>query len=122
MRTLVLTLLLAAFGMTALAADATGKWSGSFKTDDGNTNSAFVILKQDGTTITGSGGPDESQQLPIEKGKIEGNMVSGEVTTPEGIVYKLNVKLDGDTLAGDLTATGGGQTLKAKIELTRVKS
>ncbi|HEX6971424.1 MAG TPA: hypothetical protein VF234_04335, partial [Limnochordia bacterium] len=108
--------------MTALAADATGKWSGSFAPEGQNPSGAFVILKQAGTALTGSAGPDEGEQWPLKNGKIVGNKITGEVTSPDGVVYKLDVVLDGDHMKGDVSASREGQAIKAKIELTRQKS
>ena len=65
MRVLSCILLLLALAMTAAAADVTGKWSGTLAMigADGKPeapNSAYMIVKQSGSTLTGSGGPDES--------------------------------------------------------------
>jgi hypothetical protein len=122
MKTLVCTLLLSLFALTALAADATGKWTGTFAPEGDNPSGAFVVLKQAGTTLTGSAGPDEGQQWPIKNGKIAGNKITGEVTSPEGMVFKLDLTLDGDKIKGDVNATRDGQAIKAKIDLTRQKS
>jgi hypothetical protein len=108
--------------MTAMAADVTGKWSGSFAPEGQDPSGAFVILKQSGTTLTGSAGPDESQQWPLTDGKINGNKITGVVTSPEGLVFKLDLVLDGDRIKGDANATREGQALKAKVDLTRKKS
>ena len=118
MKTLVCTLL---FALCAMAADATGKWSGTFAPEGQSPNNAYVILKQSGTSLTGSAGPDEGQQWPLTEGKVTGNKITGTVTSPDGVVYKLDVTLDGDKMAGDVSASANGQAMKAKIELTRVK-
>jgi hypothetical protein len=118
--------LLFALVSVAAAADATGKWTGTFAPTgtDGQAGSpvgAFVVLKQTGTTITGSGGPDESEQWPLQNGKIAGNKVTGQVTAPDGAVYALAVTMDGDTMTGEVTVTQDGQSQKGKIEMKRVK-
>lgn len=122
MKTLVRTLLIACCAIAAFAADATGKWSGTFTPEGQDGQPAYVILKQSGSALTGSGGPDESQQWPINNGKVEGNRVTGDVTAPDGTIYKLDVVMDGDKLTGGITAVRDGQTMKAKIELNRVKA
>jgi hypothetical protein len=122
MRTLVCTLLFSLFALTALAADATGKWSGTFAPEGDNPSGAFVVLKQTGTTLTGTAGPDESQQWPIKNGKITGNKITGEVASPEGMVFKLDLTLEGDKIKGDVNATRDGQPMKATVDLTRQKS
>src|SRR5215469_13184615 len=83
MRTLLCILVLAFSGI-AIADDvsATGKWSGSFKISHANgeteDSTAILVLKQTGTEITGTVGPNEDKQLPIQKGKIEGAKITLE--------------------------------------------
>ena len=121
-RLLVLFAALAVSALSALAADVAGKWTGAFTSPDGNAQTALVVLKQDGSVITGTAGPDESQQWPIKKGKIEGNKVSVEVTSEEnGMVYTVELVLEGDHLKGDIIASRGDQIVKAKMDLTRSK-
>jgi hypothetical protein len=123
MKAFVCVLLMTLLALTAVAADANGKWSGSFSAEGGEGGGAFAILKQNGTEITGTAGPDEGQQWQIQKGKVEGNRLSFEVKHPEnGAVYKLDLTLSGDTMKGDLTGSmPDGGTMKGKIELSRVK-
>jgi hypothetical protein len=121
MKTLVCTLLIALCAIAALAADVSGKWSGTFTPEGQDPQPAFIILKQSGDTLTGSGGPDENQQWPMENGKIAGNKVTGDVKAPDGTVYSVVLVLEGDHLKGDITATREGQTMKAKMDVARVK-
>ena len=123
---LTLVALALAVALPARAADVTGKWSGTFTMTgpDGNTedSAAFMVLKQNGTELTGTGGPDEGEQWPTEKGKIENNKITGEVHAPDGALYKLDLVLDGDHIKGDVTVTSpDGQTMKAKLDATRAK-
>ena len=55
-------------------------------TRDGETrdDSAHLVLKQNGTEVTGSVGPNADKQLPITKGTIEGSNVVLEAATPDG--------------------------------------
>jgi hypothetical protein len=122
MKTTACTLLLALSAMTALAADVTGKWSGTFAPEGQNPSGAYVVLKQSGETLTGSAGPEETQQWPIANGKIQGNKITGTVTSPEGMVFKLDLTVDGDRIKGDVTGTQEGQVMKGKVDLARVKS
>ena len=122
MKTLVCTFLFAMFAMTALAADVTGKWTGSFSPEGQDPSNATVILKQTGTSVTGSAGPDEGQQWPLTNGKLVGNKLTGEVSSPDGMVFKLDLTLDGDRITGEVAMTHDGQTMKGKIDLTRAKS
>jgi len=120
---LVCSILVAAMALVAAAADVSGKWSGSISHEGGQANTAFAILKQSGTAITGSAGPDEGQQWPDLKGTIRGDKVTVEVKSPEdGTVYKCDLVLVGDHLTGEVNATSSGsQTMKGKMDIARVK-
>ena len=114
-----------ALAMTAAAADVTGKWSGTFAIvgpdgTAGDANPAFLILKQTGSTLTGTAGQEEAEQWPIENAKIEGNKISGTVNPSDGATYSVTLTVDGDRMTGEVTITQGGQTMKGKIELKRV--
>ena len=61
--------------VTLAAADVSGNWSGTFA-DETNTAPLFLILKQDGTKLTGTGGPTEARQTPVVNGKVEGDVIS----------------------------------------------
>ena len=58
----------------------------------------------------------------LTNGKIEGNHLTAQCTSPDGVVYKIDVTVDGDKARGEVTATQEGQAMKGKIELSRVKS
>ena len=116
----VLIALVAALALSA--ADASGRWSGTYSSDSGDSGSAYVILKQSGSTITGTGGPDAGEQWPLTNGKITGNKVTGEVKNPNGTVYKIELTLEGDSLKGPIVVTmPDGRSEKARLEFTRVK-
>jgi hypothetical protein len=122
MKAIICMLLLTLLALTASAADISGKWSGTFAPEGGDSNPAFAVLKQSGTTLTGTAGPDESQQWPIQNGKIEGNKITLEVKADDGTVYKCDLTVTGDNMKGDIAASRpDGNTLKAKMELARVK-
>lgn len=123
MKTLILTFLLSAL---ALAADVSGKYTGTFTAigPDGQPDESevLIILKQSGTEVTGSGGPDALQQFPIRNGKIAGNTITAEAVSPDGPVYKLTLTVAGDKLTGNVDVSlpdGGGY--KAKLAVTRIK-
>src|SRR5690242_15229720 len=113
MRIFVCAALALVIAMTAAAADVTGKWSGSFTPEGQQPSSAYMVLKQAGTTLTGTGGPDADQQWPITDGKVSGNKVTGSVTAPDGTVYKLDITVNGDNATGVITATREGQNMVA---------
>jgi len=117
--------LIVALALTAAAADVTGKWSGTFTVTGpdgsaGDSNPAFMILKQSGSTLTGTAGGDEAEQWPIENAKIENNKITGSVNPSDGATCTVSLTVDGDRMTGEVTVSQGGQTMKGKIELKRV--
>jgi hypothetical protein len=79
MRRILLVSLL--FIATCVAADVTGNWSGEGQAD-GETHPLYFVLKEDGKTLSGSGGPSASQQRPIQNGKVEGGKISFDLALP----------------------------------------
>jgi len=121
---LCLLVLVAVAGSAAADVDVTGKWSGSFNVSgpDGQTkeSTAVLLLKQNGTEITGSVGPNEGEQHEITRGKIEGDKITLE-SADGGVVIKFDLMLDGGRITGDVNAAGEGRTMKAKIDVKRTK-
>src|SRR3954470_22816103 len=82
MRTLLYFLVLTALAVCLAVADAnvTGKWTGSFNSigPDGEAreSTTIMMLKQSGSEITGTFGPNESEQSMVVKGKIDGDKIS----------------------------------------------
>ncbi len=122
MRRIAGILTLAVFWVAAAAgADVSGKWTGTFKATapDGQTRegTAVLVLKQTGVTITGTAGPDESEQHALTKGKIDGDKIALE--TDDGV--KLDLVLAGERITGDVTITRDNGTIKAKLDVGRAK-
>ena len=109
--------------VSAMAGDLSGKWSGAFKVDGGDHNvPQLFLLKQQGKTLTGSGGPDAGEQYPIENGRIDGNEIRFELTTGEWkFAYDLRQNEPGK-LKGDLKLESVGDTRTAKVSLARAKA
>jgi len=124
MRTLFCALLLAGFALTAVAdTTVTGKWSGSFNITgpDGQTkeDTAYFDLKQNGSEITGTVGPNEDQQFPV-KGKIEGNKITMQADHEDQTI-KLDLVLAEDRITGEANMSREGETAKAKVDVKRIK-
>jgi hypothetical protein len=104
--------------------DATGKWSGSFNATNpnGETNesTAFLVLKQTGAEIKGTVGPNENEQFPILKGKIDGDKITLEADH-DGHTMKFNLVCSSGRTTGEAQMSRDGQTMKAKIDVGRVK-
>jgi hypothetical protein len=124
MKILVCFLLMLGLTLSATAADVNGKWSGSFNVTrpDGEVkdDTAFFVLKQNGSELTGTVGPREDEQFPIQNGKVEGDKITLEASA-NGSVIKFELVLAGDHIKGDANGTHDGEPLKAKLDLTRVK-
>jgi hypothetical protein len=123
MKTLICLLLLT--GMTLSAGELTGKWTGKFDitTPDGETkpDSAVMNLKLDGTTVTGTAGPNEDQQWTIQKGKLEAGKLTFEVLPEggDGSLLVFDLVFDGETIRGTATGHDGDNKLTAKVDLKR---
>jgi len=107
---------------SATASDLTGKWSGAFKVDGGDhTAPQLFVLKQQGKTLTGSGGPNAGEQYPIENGRIDGDETRFELTTGEWkFAYDLKQTAPG-ALNGTLKLQSVNDSRNATISLTRSK-
>src|SRR5436190_4216415 len=81
----VLMLLLLLSPNLFAAEDLTGKWGGTFViTADENPpkdDTAHLVLKQVGTTLTGTAGPNENEQMEIANGKVEAVKKDGKDVT-----------------------------------------
>ncbi len=124
MRTFLCFLVLAVLACAAVAdVDVTGKWSGSFNMtgpDGDKEGTALLILKQSGTEITGTVGPSEDEQFTIQKGKIEGDKITLEADH-NGHTMKIDLVLADNRITGEAHMEAEGQTLNAKIDVTRAK-
>jgi hypothetical protein len=119
MKTLALLLM---FTAAAFAGELTGKWSGSFEivNPDGSTqpSTAFITLKLSGQTVTGTAGQNETEQVEILNGKLDGQKLTFDVPIRE-ILIKFDVVFDGDTIKGGAAAESGGMKVTAKVDLKR---
>jgi hypothetical protein len=116
-------LLLSSFALTA--GDLTGKWTGRFDitNSDGEAkaDSAYMNLKLEGKTVTGTAGPDESKQWPIKNGKLEEDKLTFTVSMEDGGSIEFSLVFDGDAIRGNAVGTGnGGEKMSAKLDLKRV--
>lgn len=100
LRKLALALLFVTFGaMTAMAADVTGKWTGTVTTPRGDQQITFNF-KVDGSTLTGTVSTMRGD-TDITEGKIDGDNISFvQVLSFNGNEMRINYtgKVDGDTI------------------------
>ena len=107
--------------MNAMAGDLTSKWFGSFKVDGSDHDvSQLFIFKQDGNKLTGSGGPDQSEQYPIEDGRVDGDRVRFAITTGEW-KFTYSLRAIDAKLAGDLELRSVDNRRTAKVNLGRAQ-
>jgi hypothetical protein len=121
-RLATLALLLVSFASVS-AQDFAGKWSGSFVTTrpDGTPGNERIYLeiKQTGTEVTGTAGPNVEKQWPL-KGKVESGKLMFEVQS-EGPLIKFMLALSEGHLKGEASAEDGGRKLTAQVDAERVK-
>ena len=125
MKTLLCFCIIGVFGLVAAPdANVTGNWSGTFKITlpDGQTNkgAALLVLKQSGSDISGTVGPNEGEQHTITKGKIDGDKIT-LLIEEDGHTIKFDLALAADHITGNADIAHDGQTAKAKIDVTRAK-
>ncbi len=113
----ILLLLLAAAGL--LMADATGTWTGTLtvSTPDGDRPSpAYLVLKQDGAALTGTAGPNATEQNAILNGKVENGKLTFELPIGDGSM-KFALEQKGESIEGDVSAEAQGQKMTAKLSV-----
>ena len=103
----VAALLLIVCAWTAAAADVSGRWTGTInvvENGESKTVPVLLILKQDGTKVTGTGGNSEDDQHAIIKGSVDGDKVMIEALGGEdgNEHYFLDLTIDGDQMTGEI--------------------
>ncbi len=121
-----IVLLLASFALAVLAADFNGTWSGKADlTVNGEKQPAtvYMVIKQEGSTVTGTAGQSKWEQGPIRNGKVEGDTLTFEVQpSDEAPVVKVVLKMEGEKLTGTAKGSNGDTTVDVTMELTKEKS
>ena len=85
-----------------------------------NETTALMVLKQTGAEITETVGPNEDEQYPIRKGKIEGDKITAE-SDNDGHTIRLDLKFVSGRITGEAQMTRDGQSMRAKIDVGRAK-
>lgn len=103
-------------------ANLTGSWTGTLSPEGRDPSTAFLVLQQDGDTITGTAGATEQgERMAIRNGTAKGGVVTFEVETPGGQVMKFDLKEQGDELTGTVTRERDGEQQRAALAVKRVK-
>ena len=122
---------LAASSVVALqtrAPDLTGTWTGTFtsttSTGAPDEDPAHMMLKQNGTELTGTAGPRPDRQMPLVNGKVA--TLKGVTTATFEIAegdapIRFELKLVDGRLKGTAVADVKGQARKATVDVGRQK-
>ena len=118
---LVLCLLLCASAdANAGTTDVTGRWTVTISLGD-ETITGIALLKQADDTVTGSIGPDERNQHPLD-GTVKGNRVTLTTHPRSGRTVAFDtcyLTVDGDKMTGTTERRGSGD--KGRIQFVRSK-
>ena len=109
-----LLVLLAAFALTALAADVSGTWKATAEGPNGSMQRTFVF-KVDGNKLTGETTSSVMGKSTIMDGKIDGDNLSFTITVKfQDNEMKLNYKgkVNGDEIKFTAENPNSGQTLE----------
>ncbi len=104
--------------------NVSGKWAGSFEmtAPDGSVqhDTAVMILKQDGSVVTGSVGQTEDKQTEISNGKADGPQIQFTMDTHHGMSMVFHLRTENDHLKGDAEGATSGGNVSAKVDVSRV--
>lgn len=118
---LFLALGLTVQGADEKKADANGTWKWSFTGQDGTVRDTTLKLKVEGSTVTGSVS-GRNGDTAIEKGKINGDEISFEVTREfngNKFTAKYNGKISGDSIKGKMEFERDGDKTSRDWEAKR---
>jgi len=104
-------------------ASVEGKWAGILDIvhADGSVapNSAYLELKQKGSTVSGTAGESVDHASPISLGTISGNQLKFNVGINSGTTVKFDLTLDGDHLRGSAAGSPSEAGSRIVVEVTR---
>ena len=103
--------------------NVSGRWQGSFDVPGPNGamqhDTAFLILQQNGTQVTGSAGQNEEKQTPLSDGLFKDGVLTFGLHV-RGTTVQFNLNLEGDHLRGTATGLPPDPTAKAVINVARL--
>lgn len=124
--TMIASRILAAQSPTPATPNVSGAWRGALVLKSGSETHSdpfYVVLKQDGDTVTGTAGPDADRQFRIRNGKAASGKDTTTVTFElivDGVHMTVELKLFEGALKGTATMEGeDGQRETATVELKR---
>lgn len=116
---LVAFLAILSISFMALAADVSGTWKADVPGRNGNTQTMTLVLKSEGSTVTGTTTGGRGGENPIEEGKLDGDNISFTQTlnfNGNSIKQMYTGKVSGDTIefTRQVEGRGGPVTFTAK--------
>jgi hypothetical protein len=111
MKRVLLFLLLSVLGLSA--ADFSGRWAGELRATKSeaqrpNPDTHFLVLEQNGATVTGTAGAMREAQFDIRNVKLDGSRLTFEIMIEgPGIRVAYDLVLSGDTITGTVVSKEG---------------
>lgn len=105
MRWFVTLFALSALSAAALASDAAGRWKLAANAPDGNTYNVTLVVKDEGGKLSGVL-ESERGQMPLANVAYAGGELRFDLMLDMGAI-PFRLKIDGDKVAGTLTAPDG---------------
>lgn len=119
----VLAALLPSQGFAAEAADVSGSWTGTFAIHflDGRVadDTAWLVLQQSGSAVTGTVGPKSSQQGPIRDVSLSGDTLKFVADSTHGKVLNFVLRREGEKLSGEANGEIGDDRVRVVLSMTR---
>jgi hypothetical protein len=121
-RILLALVIFASFALApAFGADFTGKWSGD-GTMNGESHPLYFVLTQQGDTLTGTGGPDSSEQHDFKSGKVDGKKIIIDIPVGEKGTLHFELEAEGDQMKGTVGFVGGDSKVSGTVTLKKATS
>lgn len=103
MKTRAILLSVLILAAAAVAADVAGKWKAEFQTPDGQTRSSLFTFKVEGDKLTGTVSSPRGE-APIQEGKISGDEISFVVVREFG-GNEVRINYKGKVVGNELKLT-----------------
>lgn len=104
-----------------VVANLPARWTRSFRAVGGGGDvPQWFILKQDSAKLTGTGGPDSTEQYPIIHGLVAGDSVKFELNNRRK-TFLYDLRFEGKELRGTLSIKSANEMRDTKVRLERVQ-
>jgi CubicO group peptidase (beta-lactamase class C family) len=104
--------------------DVSGRWQGTFDipAPGGTTqrDTAFLLLQQNGTQVTGGAGRSEQMQTPLSDGVFRNGRLTFAVQVRPGTIVRFDLVLQGDHLRGVATGLPPDATARVVVDVARL--